>query len=96
VDTVIGVLVSVLVLVVFTWVAIFGGVGALLSRARGGSTVSGLAWGIVLGPIGWLVTIWTTRGGSGAIEVPAPTVLAKPTSQPGPRPASDQWDPWNK
>jgi hypothetical protein len=51
----------VLVLIVFVWVAIFGGVGALLARSREVSTVTGLALGVVLGPFGWAITWWVTR-----------------------------------
>jgi len=40
------------------WNLAFALVGALLGRWRG-SWRRGLAWGVVLGPIGWLVTIFT-------------------------------------
>lgn len=58
---VVNVVIGVVLLVVAVWVAIFGGVGALLSRSRGGSGIAGLAWGTALGPIGWLATLWLTR-----------------------------------
>jgi hypothetical protein len=61
VDAVIDIVASILVLFVFVWIAIFGGLGALLSRSRGGSAVSGLAWGVLLGPIGWAVICVRTR-----------------------------------
>src|SRR3712207_4747604 len=49
-------------LFVIVWVAIFGGLGALLARARGGSAVSGLTLGATLGPLGWVIVLWRTRG----------------------------------
>lgn len=60
-DTVVEVLVSVVMLFVVAWLAIFGGLGALLSRARGGSVAAGFVWGAVLGPIGWIAIYWRTR-----------------------------------
>jgi hypothetical protein len=37
------------------WFAFCGGIGALIGRARGRIS-SGLVWGVLLGPLGWLVT----------------------------------------
>jgi hypothetical protein len=59
--SVLDVVFTVLALLVGTWVLIFGGIGALLSRSRGRGAASGLALGTLLGPIGWAVTWWTTR-----------------------------------
>jgi hypothetical protein len=56
-----GIVLVVVVLIVGAWVAIFGGVGALLSKGRGGSTMQGFWWGALLGPIGWIVVAWRTR-----------------------------------
>jgi len=39
------------------WNILFAAVGALLGRRRGGWR-RGLAWGLVLGPIGWLVVVF--------------------------------------
>ncbi len=44
-------------LFVIPWTLVFGGVGALLSQRRGYSAISGLALGILLGPVGW-VLVW--------------------------------------
>lgn len=63
-STVVDIFVSILVLFVFAWVAIFGGIGALLARSREGSGVAGLTWGVLLGPIGWVGIWWTTRSGA--------------------------------
>lgn len=95
-ETALGVFVSILLLIVATWIAIFGGIGALLSRSRGGSVPAGLAWGTGLGPLGWLAILWTTRKDRIAPEEALP--LTEPNStKPAPRPAAaDQWDPWNK
>lgn len=59
--TVVNVLLGILGLIVVVWVVIFGGVGALLARARRGSAAAGFAWGALLGPIGWAAILWTTR-----------------------------------
>jgi hypothetical protein len=42
-------------LCVLTWTAIFGGLGALLARMRDRPIHEGLAFGTLLGPIGWAV-----------------------------------------
>jgi len=52
---------SILLLFVATWVAIFGGVGMVLSTSRGGAALTGLAWGVTLGACGWLAIVWRTR-----------------------------------
>jgi hypothetical protein len=57
VKTFLGIVVVVLVLIVGTWVAVFGGVGALLAKARDGRTMQGFWWGTLLGPIGWIVIV---------------------------------------
>jgi hypothetical protein len=38
----------------FIWMIVCGLVGALIGRCRG-RIVDGLGWGIILGPIGWLI-----------------------------------------
>jgi hypothetical protein len=98
VQSVLGVLVGVLLLVVLTWIAIFGGIGALLSRVRGGTAPAGLAWGTGLGPIGWLAILWTTRQASPVSPAtPQQAVASSYASKPAPGPAApDQWDPWNR
>lgn len=58
-----GVLAEVLLLFVLVWILVFGGIGALLARSRGGSWATGLAWGAFLGPFGWAIVAVTTRGG---------------------------------
>lgn len=44
------------VLLVLVWFVLFGAVGALIGK-RKGRQVAGLAWAMVLGPVGWLV-VW--------------------------------------
>ena len=58
---ILNVVIGIIVLIVAVWIAIFGGIGALLARSRGGSGTVGLAWGALLGPIGWLIVLWVTR-----------------------------------
>jgi len=103
VETVLELIVSVLLLLIATWIAIFGGIGALLSRNRGGSTPAGLAWGTGLGPLGWLVIIWTMREGE---SLPISEQQISPSSSYLPlstnsspassSPAPERWDPWNE
>ena len=62
-------------LFLLAWVAIFGGVGALLAASRGSSAAAGLAWGVLLGPLGWLAIWWTTR----ETDPPPP---AEPVAEP--------------
>jgi hypothetical protein len=61
VGAVVDVVVSVVALFVIVWVAIFGGLGAVLAWARDGSPGAGLVWGAMLGPIGWAIVLWRTR-----------------------------------
>jgi len=67
---IVNVLIGIVVLIVAVWIAIFGGVGALLARARGGSGMAGLTWGMLLGPIGWLVIYWITRKSAAKTTAP--------------------------
>jgi len=95
VHTVLGAFVSILLLIVMSWIAIFGGIGALLSRSRGGTVPAGLAWGSGLGPFGWVAIYMTTR------TTPlVPTEQSLPASyfsDPPPAPAApDRWNPWKK
>ena len=97
VQTVLGTFVGILLLVVATWIAIFGGIGALLSRSRGGSVPGGLAWGAGLGPVGWLAILWLTR----TVQIPHEPVLPLTGSYSASRAVTpptppDRWDPWNK
>lgn len=95
-ETVIGAFVSIVVLIVITWIAIFGGIGALLARSRGGSVPAGLAWGSGLGPVGWLVILWTTRTQRVALDV-EPAFSARGTDISTTRStAPGRWDPWNR
>jgi hypothetical protein len=56
----------VIVMIILTWVAIFGGIGAVISSSSGKSPVLGFALGALFGPIGWLVTWLICRqAGSG-------------------------------
>lgn len=61
-----GVALQVFLLLVTVWAAIFGGIGALLARQRGGSAAMGFGWGFLLGPLGWAVVWFTTRAPSTA------------------------------
>lgn len=61
--SVLNFMVLVVLTVVLVWVVVFGGVGALLAGSRGGSYGLGFAWGALLGPIGWVVILYITRGG---------------------------------
>lgn len=74
--TVLNLVFGIFLLFVVTWMAIFGGVGGLLARARGGAVAAGIAWGIVLGPFGWLGIVWTTR--RSAREVRLSDLAAEP------------------
>lgn len=62
-----------LILIVGTWVLIFGGIGLMLARSLGQNAVLGFALGTILGPIGWLA-IWLMArygglpGASGAVD----------------------------
>lgn len=48
-------------MLVLVWVAVFGGLGALVARSLGVSGVFGFVVGAALGPIGWLVTWLRSR-----------------------------------
>lgn len=54
------------VLIFLAYVLIFGGVGALLARHRGGSAATGFIIGLVP-VIGWFVVLFITRSGTRAI-----------------------------
>jgi hypothetical protein len=85
----VNVVIGVVLLVVAVWIAIFGGVGALLSRSRGGSSIAGLAWGTALGPIGWLATLWLTR----SLTRPVQAAARGGRLEPGPEQTGrDPWD----
>jgi hypothetical protein len=59
--SVVGAALVVTVMIILTWVVIFGGVGVAIARSSGGSAVLGFALGAVLGPIGWLITWLVAR-----------------------------------
>ena len=52
---IVTVILQYLVLFAACWIAVFGGIGALLARSRDRSPVAGLLLGTLLGPLGWLV-----------------------------------------
>ncbi len=54
-------------LLVFVGGVIVGGIGALLSRARGGTALGGFLRSILLPiwPLGWLWVLWSTRDSAG-------------------------------
>jgi len=56
-STALSVLAVVLLLVVGVWLAVFGGIGAILAPRRGRTAVNGFLWGALLGPIGWVVVL---------------------------------------
>lgn len=58
--SILGVLFGVVMLIFLTYVAIFCGIGALLSRSRGGSAASGFLLGF-FGPFGWAAIAYRTR-----------------------------------
>lgn len=63
-----GAALGIIFVLLFSWVVSFGGIGAVLSRAREGSLLEGFLWGAALGPVGW-VCIWLrTRGARGELE----------------------------
>jgi hypothetical protein len=85
-DAVINVAAGALVMFVFVWVLIFGGIGALLSNARDGSSLVGMAWGTALGPIGWAAILWRTRavapGHLPDLAPAQPALLENPAGRP--------------
>jgi hypothetical protein len=83
-ETALSLVMGITVLIVLVWIAIFGGIGALLCRSRGGSSAAGFAWGTLLGPIGWLVIGWLTRGGTSGQSVVPATMESTPFSQEDP------------
>ena len=85
--TVLNLVASIFLLIIVTWMAIFGGVGGLLARARGGTVAVGIAWGVCLGPFGWLGIIWTTRGSARRLRQDS-----YPTSEPEWLPSGASWD----
>jgi hypothetical protein len=62
ITTILEILASALVLLGAAWCAVFGGIGAWLSHARGGSPAGGLLLGALLGPLGWALVLWRSRG----------------------------------
>jgi hypothetical protein len=96
VQMVLGVFVGVLLLVVLAWMAIFGGVGAVLSRSRGGSVPAGLAWGAALGPFGWLAVLWVTRAPEAPSSRPGADSAPRYLGELSPAAAKERWDPWNR
>ena len=60
-QTALGILFLIAFLIVVTWIAIFGCIGALLARARGGAAGMGFACGMFLGPVGWALIWVVTR-----------------------------------
>jgi TRAP-type C4-dicarboxylate transport system permease small subunit len=54
-------LIGIGLLYVLVWFLIFGGVGAILSSSRDGSPLSGIGWGVLIGPVGWAVICARTR-----------------------------------
>jgi hypothetical protein len=61
VASVVGVALLIVVMIILTWVAIFGGVGAAIASSYGKSPVIGFAFGSLLGPLGWLFTWFSGR-----------------------------------
>lgn len=85
--TVLNLVLSIFLLIIVTWMVIFGAIGGLLARARGGTVAAGVAWGVVLGPVGWLAIVWSTRGGA-----PALAEAAAPTAEPEWLASGASWD----
>lgn len=55
--TIISIFASILILVVFVWVAVFGGIGTLLAPRRGRTRIRGFLLGVLLGPVGWIMLL---------------------------------------
>lgn len=79
-STAIGILVTILLLFVAVWLAVFGGVGALLAPRRGRTRMSGFLWGALLGPIGWIVLLIRPGSLPRALGRPVAPVLPPPSS----------------
>ena len=60
-STALSILAVVLLLIVGVWLAVFGGIGALLAPRRGRTAVNGFLLGALLGPIGWAVVLLRPR-----------------------------------
>lgn len=84
---ILNVVIGIVVLIVAVWIAIFGGIGALLSKSRGSSGAGGLAWGALLGPFGWAAILWVTRGR--ARYAPAQPAASPETASTS---TTDPWD----
>lgn len=61
--SILGTVVQIILLIIVAGIVIVGGTGALLSRSRGGTLVSGFVRSIVVPPwpLGWLWVLWSTR-----------------------------------
>lgn len=88
-STIIGALVTILLLVVAVWLAVFGGVGMLLAPRRGRTRVSGFLWGALLGPIGWAVLTLHRPGAMRRLPTPRPLARETPSSTDQPSEDSD-------
>jgi hypothetical protein len=60
---------------VVLWCTFWGGVGYLLATQRGANGGRGAAWCILLGPVGLLVVLWSTRRSWAARRVLRDTVI---------------------
>ncbi len=56
-STALSIATVVLLLIVGVWLAVFGGIGAILAPRCGRTAVNGFLWGALLGPIGWVVML---------------------------------------
>lgn len=89
-DDIVEVLLQAVLLIVVTYIAVFGGVGALLARSRSG----GMLWGFIVGFLvpfaGWAWIAWRTRDGvspdhrrrqlAAAADLDDPTQMNRPGS----------------
>lgn len=87
------ILVQILLLLVVVWIALMGGFGAMLARARGGSTLEGFTWGVLLGPVGWGAVVFRTRARSGGPRrmTGADWIRTEPASRTAAGSNSDDW-----
>jgi hypothetical protein len=102
-NDVLNFLVGLAVLIFLAYVLIFGGIGALVSRHRGGSATVGFIVGL-LPIIGWFVVLFLTRAGTREVsadewldERSGPSVADWASSEPRaanpvPPPSSDPHD----